>query len=383
VAQVHHHAIDGVAKVGGAVHQGAVEVEDKATQPPARYTESTLLSAMEGAGKLIDDDEMREAMAERGLGTPATRAATIEGLLRQKYIAREGRDLNVSGKGLRLIELCEEMDIKALSSPSMTGDWEAKLNKMERGEFDRVAFMQEINDFTTEVVEKARSHMQNAVDRVFPVLECPCPNCGAPRLKQTDATYECREAECDFRVSKHVAGRTLSTEEAKELFTTKALPERDGFVSRFNKPFSAGLKLAQSVSKTGKIGKWKTEFVFDQDEPDSAEDLAEDQIIKTMTLKDGTEAKLYATDKAYHVPQLKTKDAPEGFRLGKTILQKELQPAEVEKLFTEGKTPLLNGFVSKRTKRPFKAHLTLDFESGKIGFEFAPRPAKKKAAKKA
>ena len=88
---------------------------------------------MEGAGKLIDDDELREAMSERGLGTPATRAATIEGLLRQKYIAREGRDLNVTGKGLRLIELCEEMDIQALSSPSMTGDWEAKLNKMEKG----------------------------------------------------------------------------------------------------------------------------------------------------------------------------------------------------------------------------------------------------------
>lgn len=360
-----------------------VEMQDKATQPPARYTESTLLSAMEGAGKLIDDDEMREAMAERGLGTPATRAATIEGLLRQKYIAREGRELNVSGKGLRLIELCEEMDIQALSSPSMTGDWEAKLNKMERGEIARDTFMQEINSFTTEVVEKARSHMQHAVDRVFPDLECPCPACGAPRLKQTDATYECREVECDFRISKHVAGRTLSPAEAKELLTTKALPERDGFVSRFNKPFSAGLKLAQSVSKTGKKGKWKTEFVFDEDEPESVDELSENQIIKSMTLKDGTPAKLYATDKAYHVPQLKTQDAPEGFRLGKTILQKELQPAEVEKLFTEGKTPLLNGFVSKRTKRPFKAHLTLDFESGKIGFEFAPRPAKKKAAKKA
>ena len=355
-----------------------VEVEDKATQPPARYTESTLLSAMEGAGKLIDDDEMREAMAERGLGTPATRAATIEGLLRQKYIAREGRDLNVTGKGLRLIELCEEMDIKALSSPSMTGDWEAKLNKMERGEIDRGTFMREINGFTTEVVEKARSHMQTLVNRSFPDLECPCPNCGAPRLKQTDATYECREMECNFRISKHVAGRTLSPEEAKELFTTKALPEREGFVSRFNKPFSAGLKLVQNVSKTGKKGKWKTEFVFDENEPDSAEDLSEEQVIKSITLKNGSEAKIYATDKAYHLPQLKTKDAPEGFRLGKTILQKELQPDEIEKLFTTGKTPLLNGFVSKRTKRPFKAHLTLDFETGKIGFEFAPRPAKKK-----
>lgn len=370
-------------KDGENAHADAVAVEEKATQPPARYTESTLLSAMEGAGKLIDDDEMREAMAERGLGTPATRAATIEGLLRQKYIAREGRDLNVTGKGLRLIELCEEMDIEELSSPSMTGDWEAKLNKMERGQIDRDSFMQEINGFTEEVVEKARSHMKTLVNRVFPDLEVPCPACGASRLKQTDATYECREMECDFRVSKHIAGRKLTEEEAKALFTSKQLSERDGFVSRFNKPFSAGLKLAQNVSKTGKKGKWKTEFVFDQDEPDSAEDLTEDQILKPLTLKNGTEAKLYATEKAYHVPQLRTKDAPEGFRLGKTILQKELQPAEVEKLFAEGKTPLLEGFVSKRTKRPFKAHLTLDFETGKIGFEFAPRPAKKKAAKKA
>lgn len=359
-----------------------VDLLDKSTQPPARYTESTLLSAMEGAGKLIEDDELREAMAERGLGTPATRAATIEGLLRQKYIAREGRDLNVTGKGLRLIELCEEMEIEALSSPSMTGDWEAKLIKMERGEIRRDTFMQEINGFTNQVVEKAKAHMQAMVNRVFPDLECGCPACDAPRLKQTDATYECRDMDCDFRISKHVAGRTLSTEEAIELFSTKALPEREGFMSRFNKPFSAGLKLIQSETKTGKKGKWKTEFVFDEDEPDSAEDLSDDQIIKSFTLMGGQEARLYATEKAYHVPELKTKDAPEGFRLGKTILQKELQPAEVEKLFTTGKTPLLDGFISKRTKRPFKAHLTLDFESGKIGFEFAPRPAKK-AAKKA
>jgi DNA topoisomerase-3 len=368
---------------GETARTESIEVEDKTTNPPARYTESTLLAAMEGAGKLIEDDKLREAMAERGLGTPATRAATIEGLLRQKYIAREGRDLNVTGKGLRLIELCEEMDIQALKSPSMTGEWEAKLNKMEKGEVKRDAFMREINQFTEEVVEKARSHMQTLVNRTFPDLEVPCPACGAPRLKQTDATYECREQDCDFRVSKHIAGRKLTEAEAKELFTTKQLHEIDGFVSRFNKPFSAALKLAQSISKTGKLGKWKTEFVFDGDEPVTAEELKDEQILKTFELPDGTAAKLYATDKAYHVPQLKTDDAPEGFRLGKTILQKELQPAEVEKLFTEGKTPLLDGFVSKRTKRSFKAHLTLDFYTGKIGFEFAPRPAKKAARKKA
>ncbi|MGJ8639171.1 MAG: DNA topoisomerase III [Opitutaceae bacterium] len=370
-----------------AVDQGenaqveAIDVLDKETKPPARYTESTLLAAMEGAGKLIDDDELREAMSERGLGTPATRAATIEGLLRQKYIAREGRDLNVTGKGLRLIELCEEMNIKALSSPSMTGDWEAKLNKMERGEIKRDEFMQEIASFTEDVVTKARGHMEMLVNRTFPDLECACPACGADRLKQTDATYECREMECDFRVSKHIAGRRLTEAEAAELFTTKKLDEREGFMSRFNKPFSAGLELAQSVSKTGKIGKWKTNFVF-EDDLDSADELTDEQLIKVVTLKNGAEAKFYATDKAFHLPDFKPKDSPDGFRLGKTILQKELPTDAVEKLFTEGKTPLLDGFISKRTKRPFKAHLTLDFEKGKIGFEFAPRPAKK-AAKKA
>jgi DNA topoisomerase-3 len=149
----------------------------------------------------------------------------------------------------------------------------------------------------------------------------------------------------------------------------------DGFLSRFNKPFSAGLKLAQIVSKTGKLGKWKIDFVFD-DELEPAEDLREDQIIKQLQLKNGSNGTLYATDKAYYLPELKTKDAPEGFRLGKTILQKELQPSDVEKLFTAGKTELLNGFISKRTKRPFKAYLNLDFETGKIGFEFPPRAGK-------
>ena len=363
---------------GEAAKTEAIDVLDKATKPPARYTESTLLAAMEGAGKLIDDEELREAMVERGLGTPATRAATIEGLLRQKYIAREGRDLNVTGKGLRLIELCEEMQIKQLTSPSMTGDWEAKLNKMERGEIQRDAFMQEIATFTEDVVNKARTHMEILVNRTFPDLECACPACGATRLKQTDATYECREQECDFRISKHIAGRKLSESEAVELFSTKKLPEMDGYLSRFNKPFSAALELVQNVTKTGKIGKWKTNFVF-EDDLDSADELTEDQLLKSITLQNGLDAKFYVTDKAYHVPDFKPKDSPDGFRLGKTILQKELETDAVEKLFTEGKTPLLDGFISKRTKRPFKAHLTLDFEKGKIGFEFAPRPAKKAA----
>jgi DNA topoisomerase-3 len=223
--------------------------------------------------------------------------------------------------------------------------------------------------------------MENAVSRNFPDLDCPFPNCGAESLRQTDATYECRRPDCNFRISKYIAGRELSPEEAAELLTTRQLPQRDGFTSRFNKPFSAALELVQSETKAGKTGKWKTQFVFDGDENGNGEDLTEDHFLKTLTLADGNEVKLYATEKAYHVPALKTDDGPEGFRLGKTILQRELRPAEVESLLTAGKTALLEGFVSKRTKRPFSAHLTLDLDSGKIGFEFPPRENGKKTAK--
>jgi len=371
-----------------AVQEGedakAIEItmEEKETNPPARYTESTLLSAMEGAGKLIDDDELREAMSERGLGTPATRAATIEGLIRQKYITRDGRELIATGKGVRLIDLLQEMDIKPLTSPSMTGDWEAKLRKMEQGELDRATFMSEIARFTEDAVGKARAHYDEIISRPFPDLKCTCPNCGATELKQTDATYECRTPDCGFRISKYIAGRAISEEEAKTLFTTKFLETRDGFVSRFNRPFEAALEIKQQVSKTGKLGKWKTNFVFDSD-LESAEDLTEDQMIKEVTLTNGKSAKLYETEKAFMVPALTTKDNPDGFRLGKTILQKELTAIDVEKMLIEGKTTLLSGFISKKTKRAFAAHLTLDPETAKIGFEFAPRKAAKKGAKKA
>lgn len=363
---------------GEAAQAETVELLEKETAPPARYTESTLLSSMEGAGKLIDDDEQREAMSERGLGTPATRAAIIEGLLRQKYIAREGRELNVTGKGLRLIELCEEMHIEQLTSPSMTGDWEAKLNKMERGEIERKAFMHEIIGFTKDVVGRAHGHMEKLIHRSFPDLKCPCPSCDAEHLKQTDATYECTEETCNFRLSKHIAGRRLIEEEACELFKTRKLSERDGFVSRFNKPFSASLELVQTVSKTGKLGKWKTNFVFD-DDAGLAEDDAEKRLLKPVGLKSGETVNVYETDKFYVLPDFKPEGSPEGFRIGKMILSKRLEFDTIESLLSQGKTPLLNGFISKRTKRPFSARLTLDFDQGKIGFEFEPRPAKKSA----
>ena len=358
---------------GETAHADPVELLAEETKPPARMTESTLLSAMEGAGKLIDDEALREAMAERGLGTPATRAATIEGLISQKYLAREGRELFVSGSGMRLIDLVREMEIEGLYSPKLTGDWEFKLRQMEQGNLKRSDFMKEIISYTNEICTKARHAADLAKSEVFTDLKVTCPMCGATSLKQTEATYECREPECKFKAKKHIAGRLLTEEEAIQLFTTKHVGPLTGFKSKFNKPFDAALELD---------AKFKINFVFEGDDRDGPPELTEEQLIGEAKTEEGKAYKVYATDKAYHVPEIVTKKDPHGIRIGKSILQCEIPGDQMLKLISTGKTDVLKGFVSNRTKRKFDAHLTFDAKDGKIGFDFPPRPVKKAAAKK-
>jgi DNA topoisomerase III len=350
-----------------------IQVLHEETKPPARMTESTLLSAMEGAGKLIDDEALREAMSERGLGTPATRAATIEGLIAQKYLVRDGRDLHVTGSGMRLISLVREMDIEGLYSPKLTGDWEFKLRQMEHGNLKRGDFMKEIISYTNEIVAKAHKLAEETRNQAFPDLKVTCPMCGAKDLKQTDATYECREPDCKFKAKKHIAGRLLNEDEAIQLFSTKFVGPLTGFKSKFNKPFDAALKMDD---------KFKINFDFGDDEKNGEVELTEDQLIGEAVTPEGKRLKVYQTDKAYHIPEITTKKDPNGIRLGRSILQREIDPEQALKLLSEGKTDLLRGFVSNRTKRKFDAHLTFDLKDGKIGFDFPPRPAAKKAAKK-
>lgn len=360
-------------KTGENASAESIELLAEETKPPARMTESTLLSAMEGAGKLIDDEALREAMAERGLGTPATRAATIEGLISQKYLAREGRELFVSGSGMRLIELVHEMEIEGLYSPKLTGDWEYKLRQMEQGQLKRNDFMKEIISYTNEICTKARHAADLAKSEVFPDLKVTCPMCGASGLKQTEATYECREPECKFKAKKHIAGRLLTEEEAIQLFTTKHVGPLTGFKSKFNKPFDAALEMD---------AKFKINFVFEGDDRDGPPELTEEQLIGEAKTDEGKSYKVYATEKAYHVPEIVTKKDPHGIRIGRSILQCEIPNEQMLKLISTGKTDVLKGFVSNRTKRKFDAHLTFDPKDGKIGFDFPPRPVKKAAAKK-
>jgi DNA topoisomerase-3 len=349
-----------------------IEVKHEQTKPPARFNESTLLSAMEGAGKLVDDEALAEAMSERGLGTPATRAAIIEGLIAQKYIVRDGRDLHVTPNGMRLIHILNEMNIAGLTSPTMTGEWEYKLRQMEHGQLQRAAFMKEIEDYTKDIVVRAKSLAAEIKNRAFPDLQATCPKCGTQGLKQTDESYECRTPECGFKAKKYIAGRLLAEDEARELFSKRLVGPLEGFKSKFNKPFDAALELDD---------KFKVNFVFgDKDEPDV--ELTDELIVGTASLADGRQVKVYGTEKAYLVPELKTKKDPEGVRIGKTILQKEVPVDQVLKMLAEGKTDLIKGFVSNKTKRGFDAFLTFSTADGKVGFEFPPRaPKAPKAAK--
>src|SRR5690606_28498981 len=157
-----------------------------------------------------------------------------------------------------------------------------------------------------------------------------------------------------------IAGRQLNEAEAVELFTKKFLPPMEGFISRFNKPFDAALELIQEETKTGKKGKWKTNFVFDQDEPDGEEDFTDDMLAGTVTLPDGRSLKVYETEKADRAPELVLPDSPKGLRISKVILQCELPKEQILKMLSEGKTDPLKDFVSKRTKRKFTARLTFD-----------------------
>jgi DNA topoisomerase III len=146
-----------VAK-GEKVKTEKITANGLVTKPPARYSEATLLSAMEGAGKLIDDDELREAMASKGLGTPATRAAIIEGLLNEKYLLREGRELIPTAKAFQLMTLLRGLGVEELTAPELTGEWEHKLSQMERGKISRDEFMREIAQMTQIIVKRAKEY---------------------------------------------------------------------------------------------------------------------------------------------------------------------------------------------------------------------------------
>src|SRR5208282_5756063 len=222
------------------VKTSAIEVKDNVTKPPARYSEATLLSAMEGAGKLVDDDELREAMSEKGLGTPATRAAIIEGLIYEDYIHRNGRELQATAKAFSLMELLNGLGIPELTKPELTGDWEFKLHQIQKRQKSRDEFMSEIADMTRHIVERAKKYEYDTIPGDFSILSVPCPKCGGEvheRYKQ----FQC--VKCDFALWKTLCSRMFEIEEVEKLINEKQIGPLQGFRSKKGKPFAAVLKL--------------------------------------------------------------------------------------------------------------------------------------------
>ncbi len=202
---------------------------------------------MEGAGKLIDDEELREAMRAKGLGTPATRAATIEGLIFQEYVRRQGRELIATAKGMALITLLRGIDVAELCSPEMTGEWEHKLKQIQEGVMKPKAFMTQIKDFTREIVEKAKNFDGDSVGGNFVELNVKCPKCGGGPFQEDYRTYKCRS--CGLMIWKTMAGRLFDSAEVETLLTQGKVGPLDGFRSKMGRPFSAVVKLGEDFKQ--------------------------------------------------------------------------------------------------------------------------------------
>ena len=348
------------------------------TKPPARYSEATLLSAMEGAGTLIDDDELRDAMAGKGLGTPATRAAIIEGLLTERYLIREGRELIPTAKAAQLMTLLRGLGVNELTAPELTGEWEYKLSQMEKGKISREEFMREIAQMTQIIVKRAKEYDNATIPGDYTTLATPCPNC-AGVVKENYRRFACTK--CDFNMSKTPGSRQFEIPEVEELLKNRTIGPLQGFRSKMGRPFAAILRIVRDED----INNFKLEFDFGQNDEGGEDGEGVDFTGQTpLGPCPKCAGGVYEMGLAYVCEHSVAKPKTCDFRSGRIILQQEILPEQMAKLLNEGKTDLLPGFVSQRTRRPFKAFLVRG-KDGKTSFEFEERkakaPAKGKAAK--
>jgi DNA topoisomerase-3 len=241
---------------GEEVDTREVAAAEKVTKPPRRYTDASLLGAMETAGKLVDDEELREAMKDSGIGTPATRASIIERLIDVGYVERDARALVATEKGLNVIRLLNE---HPLTQPDLTGDWEHRLGQIERGEDSRDRFMKDIAGFVTSTVEQLDTTLKDV--RIPRANLGPCPVCGHDIVENRKG-YSCWSRDdpgCGFVIWKTKAGKNLGLPIARELIQTgRTAKPVTGFRGRSGRSFRARLALVQSDE-----GKWRVDF----DEP--------------------------------------------------------------------------------------------------------------------
>lgn len=374
-------------KPGEMVRAEVVEAKGLKTRPPARYSEATLLGAMEGAGKTIDDDELREAMQEKGLGTPATRAATIEGLIAEKYMLREGRELIPTAKAFQLMTLLRGLGVEELSKAELTGEWEHKLAQMEHGKLSRETFMAEIAAMTENLVNKAKGYDKDTIPGDYATLSAPCPNCGGI-MKENYRRYTCTgkngDDGCGFSFGKTPAGRTFEVAEVEQFLRDKKIGPLDGFRSKAGWPFTAEMVIKFDEETKN----YKLEFDFGDDKNAETGEIVDFAGQQSLGPCPRCASRVFELGKNYvcekSVPTLEQPTPSCTFKTGQVILQQPIEREQMHKLLETGKTDLLDKFVSMRTRRPFKAMLAWDKEADKVNFEFAPSkfPPRKPAAAK-
>jgi DNA topoisomerase III len=345
-----------------------VKLAAETTKPPPRYTEATLLSAMEGAGKLVDDEDMAEAMKGKGLGTPATRASIIEHLIALHYMERQQRELVPTAKAEGVMEFLKAVKIEVLTSPDLTGEWEYKLRLLEAGKLTREEFMDGIVTLTKQIVDRTKKFEES--DAEAKVTDIINPGDGRPLL-ETLRAY--RSQDGVIAIYKNIGNRKIELAEVRELITHRRLGPLDGFRSKKGRPFSALLKLDEEN---------KVKFVFENNglggngsENGTPTDLSAFPVVATCPA-DG--APVHETPSGYvcanYVVSVDDKRKCD-FRMPRNLLGATLVREQFQKMVTQGKTDLIKGFKSKRTNRFFDAFLVLKDKS-KLGFEFPPRAPK-------
>ncbi len=352
-------------EAGEQVATEKVDVVKLVTRPPPRFNEATLLSAMEGAGKQIEDEELREAMREKGLGTPATRAQIIEGLILERYIYRDGRELVPTAKAFSLMTLLSGLGIPELVSPELTAEWEYQLAEMEHGRLSRTQFMREIVKMTKNIVAQAKNYESDTIPGDFATLAAPCPKCGG-EVHEKYKKFQCVSPSCDFGFWKILGGRQLEPAEAEALIRDREVGPLEGFRSRLGRAFAAKLRLTDTL---------EVQFDFGQGdgEGDEAPDFTGQDPLGPCPK---CSARVFETANAYVCEKAVGADKTCDFRSGRTILSRSVEREQMQKLLATGKTDLLQ-FVSARTKRPFSAFLVRQ-PDGKVGFEFEARDPSKK-----
>lgn len=339
----------------------SIDLKAQRTRAPKRYTEATLLTAMENAGRQLDDKDIRAAMKANGIGRAATRAAIIEGLIedrdkrgnpKEPYLLRDDNELVPTPKAMDLIAFLEQAGIDFLVSPQMTGEWEQKLLRMEKGDYLRSAFMSEIAGLSTGMVDTIRAKYDELPAPDVRVLDAPCRKCGAA-VRVDGRAYQC--GGCEFKLWGEILGRRLTEAEASTLLADGRTGVLSGFTSRSSgKKFSAALKLDV---ETGKV-----EFEFE--DRARATPAGETKKLKTMCPRCSSAIEVQTWNYACTGCE---------FKVRTEIAGRKISPADAEALISKGKTGVLAGFVSSKSKRKFSAALKLDASTGNATFEFEDR----------